>query len=177
MRNAAGQTYYYLVESFREGGKVRQRKLLALGQMEDGKLEELAQAIAKHTELLTAMDIAKSMSVEQTYVLGPLLILQCLFERLGINEALERIKHKHEQLEISLRDVVFNVVAARFVRPSSKLAIYEELIDQLYPDLIRKDVALHQIYRAMDLLNAHKDEIEQALFWHGRAGQSHLIDR
>lgn len=168
MRNAAGQSYYYLVEAFRKGGKPRQRTLASLGRVEDGKLEQLAQAVAKHTNLLTAMDIAKSVSVKQTYVLGPLLILQCLFERLGINQALERIQGKHEQLEISLRDVVFSIVAARFVRPSSKLAIYEELIDQLYPDMIRQDLALHPLYRAMDLLCAHKDDLEQTLYRHGR---------
>jgi hypothetical protein len=176
MRNAAGQTYYYLVEAYREGRKVRQRTLVSLGRVEDGKLQELAHAVAKHTEFLAVMDIAKSMSIEQTFVLGPLLILQCLFERLGINQALERIKHKHEQLEISLRDVVFSVIAARFVRPSSKLAIYEELLDQLYPDLVCKDLALHQIYRAMDLLSTHKDDIEQTLYWHGRDLLSVKVD-
>ncbi len=176
MRNAAGQTYYYLVEAFREGSKVRQRTILSLGRAEEGKLEALAQAVAKHTEYMTAMDIAKSMSVEQTYVLGPLLVLECLFERLGINEALARIQDTHEQLEIPLRDVVFSVVASRFVRPSSKLSIYEEILDQLYPEMVHKDIALHQIYRAMDLLCAHKDDVEQSLFLHGRDLFSAQVD-
>ena len=37
--NSAGQSYYHLVESYREGGKVKQRTLLALGRKEDGGLE------------------------------------------------------------------------------------------------------------------------------------------
>ena len=41
--NCAGQSYFHLVESYREGGKVKQRTLLALGRKEDGGLEALAE--------------------------------------------------------------------------------------------------------------------------------------
>jgi len=40
-KNKKGDAYYHLVESFREQGKVRQRLLLALGRVEDGKLEKV----------------------------------------------------------------------------------------------------------------------------------------
>ena len=88
--NAAGQAYYHLVESYRNDGKVKQRTLLSLGRVEDGKLEQLAQAVAKHTDLLSALDIAKTVAVENTYVLGPLLVLRGLFSKLGIDVALSR---------------------------------------------------------------------------------------
>ena len=68
-RNAAGQSYYHLVESYRDGGKVRQRTLLSLGRVEDNQLDALAQAVAKHTKLLTALDLSKQVAVDKTYVL------------------------------------------------------------------------------------------------------------
>ena len=97
-RNSAGQTYLHLVESYRINGKVRQRTLLSLGRMEEGKLDELAQAIARHQNLLSALDVAKNISVDATYILGPLLVLRGLFDKLGIDEALERIERKHPKL-------------------------------------------------------------------------------
>jgi transposase len=168
-RNAAGQAYYHLVESYRVDGKVRQRTLLSLGRVEDGKLDELAQAIARHCDLLTAMDVAKTISVDATYVLGPLLVLRGLFATLGIDEALGRIEREHPKLEFSLREIVFALVAARFVRPTSKLAVYEQMLDRFYPDLLRADdIELHHVYRALDLLSASKDDVETSLFVHGR---------
>ncbi len=167
-RNAAGQAYYHLVESYRDEGKVRQRTLLSLGRVEDGKLQELASAIAKHTELSTALDLAKSVDVESTYVLGPLLVLHGLFERLGIDEVLERVQSKHRRLGLSLRKAVFSLTVSRFVRPSSKLSVYEHLLGSLYPAMVDAELKLHQLYRTLDVLAAAKDDIEVSLFAHGR---------
>jgi transposase len=175
-RNGAGQAYYHLVESYRADGKVKQRTLLSLGRVEDGKLEELAEAIAKHTNMLCALDIAKSISVEQTYVLGPLLVLERLFERLGIDAALARVDREHPKQEFSLRDVVFSLVAARFVRPTSKLAVYEGMRERLYPALVPDDIELQHLYRAMSRLCEHKDDIEKSLFLEGRDLFSSEVD-
>jgi hypothetical protein len=131
-RNSAGQAYYHLVGSYRSDGKVKQRTLLSLGRVEDGKLEQLANAIAKRTDLLSALEIAKSISVEHAYVLGPLLVIRGLFGQLGIDAALERLEREHPKLELSLREVVLSLVVARFVRPSSKLAVYEQMLQRFY---------------------------------------------
>lgn len=174
--NSAGQSYYHLVESYREGGKVKQRTLLALGRKEDGGLEALAEAVAKHTGMITAMGLAKNVAVEDTYILGPLLVAERLFERLGIDAVLARCAEEHERLEFSLRDIVFELVASRMVRPTSKLASFEYMHDKLYPGLAKAQPELHQLYRAMDLLAKHKDDVEQSLFAHGRDLFSPKVD-
>jgi transposase len=175
-KNAAGQGYYHLVESYREGGKVKQRTLLSLGRVEDDKLDELAEAIAKHKEIFTAANLAKSMSVDQTFVLGPLLVLRELFKTLGIDHALGRLARDHAQLGFNVREVVFGLVAARLVRPTSKLAVYEQLHGQFYPDGLKANPALHQVYRAIDMLAAGKDNLETDLFMHGRDLFSQNVD-
>ena len=176
-RNGAGQAYYHLVESYRSDGKVKQRTLLSLGRVEDGQLEQLAHAIAKHTDLLSALDVAKTIDVENTFVLGPLLVLRGLFERLGIDAALERLEATHPKLGFSLREVVFALVAARFVRPASKLAVYEQQLDHFYPDAMQTDdLSLHQLYRALDVLKTGKDDLETSLFMHGRDLFSTQVD-
>src|SRR3972149_4717380 len=75
-KNQKGQSYYHLVESYRANGKVKQRTLMSLGKVEDNRIGEVSQAIAKFTEQVSAIDIAKSIDVEHAYILGPSLILE-----------------------------------------------------------------------------------------------------
>jgi transposase len=176
-RNSAGQAYYHLVESYRSDGRVKQRTLLSLGRVEDGGLEQLADAIAKHTDLLSALEVAKTIGVEDTYVLGPLLVLRGLFAQLGIDAALERLERAHPKLGFSLGEVVFTLVAARFVRPTSKLAVYEQMLGRFYPEMLKSaDIKLQHLYRALNILSEGKDDLEASLFMHDRDLFSSQVD-
>lgn len=167
-RNASGQAYYHLVESYRNGKKVRQRTLLSLGRADDNKLDALAKALGKHTQLISALELAKEVSVDKTYILGPLLIVQRLFQITGLDKALARVTEKHPKLEFDLAKTVFTLIAARFVRPASKLATFEALLPTLYPKLVDHEIGLQHMYRTMDLLAEHKDDLEASLYWHNR---------
>lgn len=142
--------------------------LLSLGKVGEDRLDELAAAIGRHKEIFTVLELAKNMSVEETYILGPLLVLNRLFEQSGIDRVLASVAAGHPRLGFDLRRLVFTMVAARFVRPGSKLKVYEHWRERLYPEMIERDLGLHQLYRTLDVLAAHKDEIEKNLFWHGR---------
>ena len=166
--NSAGAVYYHLVESYWENGKSRQRTLLSLGKASENKLDELAHAISKHKDFLSIIDLAKTISIEDTYILGPLLVLQRLFETSGINSALKKIANQHPKLAFDFHQLVFTMVASRFLKPGSKLKIYEHWQNKLYPEMVRQNISLHQLYRCLDLLAQHKNEIETGLYWHGR---------
>jgi hypothetical protein len=155
---------------------VKQRTLLSLGRKGDGQLEALAEAVAKRTGMITAMELAKNIAIEDTYILGPLLVTERLFEQLGIDEALARVQRAHKKLGFKVRNVVYELVASRFVRPTSKLASYEKMRDKLYPGMLSKPAELHQLYRALDVLAEGKDDIEQSLFMHGRDLLSANVD-
>jgi len=60
--------YYHLVGSYRHEGKVRQRILLSLGRVEEGRLEQLAEAISKHLDRVTALNLAESIDISQAYL-------------------------------------------------------------------------------------------------------------
>ena len=175
-KNSSGQSYYHLVESYRECGKVKQRTLLALGRAGEDRMEEVVAAIARHKEIFTILELAKSISVENTYILGPLLILQRMFETSGIDGVLKSVSNKHPKLGFDLRSLVFTMAAARFVKAGSKLKIYDHWLDRFYPEMIEENIELHQLYRALDILVLHKDEIETGLFWHGRDLLSQKVD-
>lgn len=167
-KNAAGQIYYHLVESYWENGKSRQRTLLPLGRAGDDRMDAVVAAISKHKEVFTILELAKNISVEETFILGPLLVLERMFEDSGIDCVLKTAAEQHPKLGFDLRSLVFTMTASRFVRAGSKLKIYEHWQNKFYPEMIEEEIGLHQLYRALDILALHKEEIEKGLFWRGR---------
>lgn len=163
-KNKKGDAYYHLVESFREHGKVRQRLLLALGRVEDGKLEKVAAALNKHLDTIQVLDLAKHIDIESAYVYGTLLVLDRLMEQLGINQVINAIVQQHDRVRINIRKVLFTLIASRFIKPVSKLALHDRWIERLYPEMVDHDLPLQHMYRSLDLLATHKEEIEQSLY-------------
>ena len=165
-KNQKGEAYYHLVESYRKDGKVKQRTLLSLGRVEEGRLEELSKALSKHLDTIHVLDLAKHIDVKEAYIYGPLLILERLMSSLGINEVIESLRAKHKKLSFDLQKVLFSMIASRFIKPVSKLGLYDRWLEKLYPVMVDHDIALQHIYRSMDILSKHKDEIEQSLYHH-----------
>lgn len=167
-KNKKGQAYYHLVESYRDQGKSKQRTLLSLGRVGEDGLDKLISAIGKHKDVLTAVEAAKALDIEDTYILGPLLAVQHIFHLFSIDRLLRRIAAKHTQLEFDLCQAVFTMIVCRFLRPSSKLKIFERWQDNFYPEMLSGRTELQHFYRSLDLLSDHKEEIENALYWDGR---------
>jgi len=163
-KNKRGDAYYHLVESFRQDGKVKQRTLLSLGRVEDNKLEQLSQALSKHLDTIHVLDLAKHIDINNAYIYGSLLVLDRLMETLGINSVLSEIATKHEKLRYDLKKVLFTLITSRFVKPVSKLALYDRWIEKFYPVMVDHDLALQHIYRSLDILAGHKEQIEQSLY-------------
>ena len=163
-KNQSGQAYYHLVESYRDGGKVRQRTLLSLGKVGEDRIDELITALSRHREIMTVIEMAKAVSVEETYILGPLLVIKQVFERFGIDAILAEISRKHPKLAFDFSRIVFTLVVSRFVRPGSKLKVFEYWQNKLCPLYLSGKDELHQMYRALDILAAHKEGIERSLF-------------
>ncbi len=168
VKNNSGQAYYQLVESFRHNGQVRKRVLLTLGKIEDHKIGDLAKAISRHQKELAACDLAKQVTVDETFILGPLLVLEHLFEKLGINQVMKHIQDQHPRLGFNLTMQLFTLVVSRFVRPSSKLKVYDHWVEQLYPEMVKDKIKIHTLYRTIDVLARHKEELERKLYQHGR---------
>lgn len=174
--NQAGQEYYHLVESYREHGKVRQRTLMSLGRAGEDRMDDVIAAIGKHKDVFTLLTLAKDIDIADTFILGPLLVLDRLFERSGIDSILVDVAKKHPKLGFDLRKLVFTMVVSRFVRPGSKLKIFEYWQNRFYPEMVVGDLSLHQFYRALTILSDHKEFIETRLFWHDRDLLSEEID-
>lgn len=167
-KNSRGASYYHLVESFRHEGKVRQRVLLSLGRVEEGKLEQLADAIGKHLDRITALNLAESIDINQAYLYGPLLLMEHMTKKLGISDILSGIAKSHDRLQFDFERAVFSMIVSRFMEPASKLSLFDRIMDRFYPGLFDNNIELQHLYRSLDMLSKHKEEIEKKLFYYGK---------
>lgn len=91
-RQARGHRYVYLVESVREGAKVRQRTIKALGRKDaliaSGQLDRLAASLLRHSERSVILSDIDAGRITAHRIGGPLLFGR-LWDRLGIGEVLE----------------------------------------------------------------------------------------
>jgi transposase len=163
-KNKRGDAYYHLVESFRQDGKVKQRTLLSLGRVEDNKIEQLSRAVSKHLDTIHVLDLARHIDINSAYIYGSLLVLFRLMESLGINAVLSEIITDHEKLSFDLKKILFTLITSRFVKPVSKLALYDRWVEKFYPVMVDHNLSLHHIYRSLDILAGHKEQIEQSLY-------------
>jgi transposase len=99
-----------------------------------------------------------------------------MFEQSGIDRVLTRVAKDHPKIGFDFKKLIFTMVASRFVRPGSKLKIFEHWQNRFYPEMLSGDIELHQLYRALSILSDHKESIETDLFWHDRDLLSEEID-
>ncbi len=67
---------------------------------------------------------------------------------------------KHKKLGFDFKEVIFTQLCSRFVKPVSKLAIYDNWIGRMYPGMIEHDTAVQQhltkLLRKSELLQSSK---------------------
>lgn len=150
-----------IVESYREKGKTpRKRTLLNLGSV---KSEEDLQ---RYNQILDCMRDGKifvefsDITAKSSKEYGVTYTTRALLDKYGVSEVLK------EHLSMNKADFdVYGVIRAlitnRLVEPSSDLAAHDWIMKH-YPENL--GVLEHHLYRALDHLIAHKDEIESELF-------------
>ena len=168
-KNGRGQKYYHIVESYRRDGKSRHRTLMSLGRVKDTRLEELLNLIGRHLDVVSASEIAKEIDVKDTFILGPLLIIDTIFKQLNLYELLTDLKQKHPKVSFDFMKIVFTLVVNRFIEPCSKLKLYSHWQKLFYPDFLEKDLKIDDIYRSLDILSKHKEDIEKTLYTQGKS--------
>src|ERR1700761_6415412 len=120
---ARGHTYLYLVENEREGGRVRQRIIRALGRkdvlMASGELDRLAASLVRHCNRAVILSDMEAGRVACTRIGGPLLFGR-IWERLGIAEVLNDLL-QDRGFEFAVERAVFASVLHRlFVSGSDR---------------------------------------------------------
>ena len=166
--------YFALAENVRhpEKGRVEAKVVHSFGRadrLDRAALERLVRSIrrvlaADGGEPVAAVTGAdRRIEIEASFELGVLHVITELWARLGIGEAIAARLAARER-RAPHEAALLAMAAQRLARPGSKLACHERWLDRVWLPAAR-DLALDQLYRALDLLAEHGDAIEAEVFW------------
>ena len=148
-KTARGHTYLYLVENEREGGRVRQRIIRALGRKDvllaSGELDRLAESLARHCDRAVILSDMAAGRIACTRIGGPLLFGR-LWERLGIAEVMGELL-QDRSFEFAVERAVFASVLHRLFVSGSDRSCEKWMIDYRIAGI--NGLQLHHLYRAI----------------------------
>jgi len=177
-KTARGHSYLYLVENEREGGRVRQRIIRALGRKDrllaSGELERLAASLARHCDRAVILSDIEAGRIACARIGGSLLFGR-IWERLGIAAVLDELLHDRG-FEFAVERAVFASVLHRLFVSGSDRRCDKWMADYRIAGI--DGLQLHHLYRAMAWLGEEtapatpgglaprciKDLIEERLF-------------
>lgn len=168
IKNREGKQHVYLVEGYREGDKVKQRKLHTYGRLdkleedEPGILERLRKEakegkLTEETEeqIEVVYDINAPMN-EPDKIYG-WKIIDSIYKELEIDKFLE--KYEDKRRKDKLTEILKLLIIQRILKPDSKISNYRAQ-EELYGEW---NVELRGIYRSLDKLSEIKEELQQHL--------------
>jgi len=185
IKTSHGYKYLQIVESKREGKKVKQRVLTTLGQLDalsaSGKIDDLTRSLAKFSSIRTIIDAHREGTIQahRTLSIGPALVFERLWQQLGIKEAITG-QVAARPWRFSLERAIFLTVLHRLFDPGSDRAA--ERWKEDFQINGAEGIELHHLYRAMGWLGeqsiqlghdarslrCRKDLIEEELFRRNR---------
>jgi hypothetical protein len=168
--------YYALAENVRhpEKGHVEAKVVHSFGRadrLDRAALERLVRSIRRVLDAdgsAPAADASgreRAIEIEASFELGVVHVVTELWVRLGIGQAIAA-RLAADDRRAPHETALLAMTAQRLARPGSKLGCHERWLDRVWLPAAR-DLALDQLYRALDILAEHGDAIEQEVFWHG----------
>lgn len=175
---AQGHEYLRLVESFRRDGKTKQRIITNLGRKEllAPHLDDLVRLLQGEDGWVRTSEITPTATARW----GPVLVAQKLWEELGLDDLLDSYERGKGGTMAPLADRAFVLVANRLSCPGSEHALAGWLETHYVCDRrgrrwmpeweergrVQVNLTwLQRWYRTLDELVAHKEQIEQALYF------------
>jgi hypothetical protein len=156
--------YLLLVESERRGRRMYQNVIASLGRadrLDRARIDAMITALGKLAESVAPLDpYSETSGYGGCLTLGALPVWHRLWEHLGIGEYLRAATQTRQ---MPLERAAFAMVAARLMEPTSKLRTFQEWLATVYWPAF-EDLSLHHLYRALDVLVEHQDDLEQRLW-------------
>jgi hypothetical protein len=174
-------TYEYLqvVESFREGGRVRQRVLARLGRLdklrESGDLDRLIAGLIDYsgTAALAKSVRTEGVQAREARSWGPALVFGRLWENQGLPELLRGLS-ADRRFRFDVERACFALALQRLCQPGSDLQGAEWLGTIEAPGC--GELELQHLYRAVGFLHDVREELEVGLFHRDRGLFDRAID-
>jgi hypothetical protein len=105
----------------------------------------------------------ENLKIKQTLSLGCPMVIEALWEQLGLKKTLKDIE-KAVGTQAPYERALFAMVANRLCEPESQLGVWDRWLSKVYLPSC-KGLKLKHMYDAMDLLHAHAEEVEKTVFF------------
>jgi len=115
------------------------------------------------TTVDTALGLPKDLRLIRTVTFGEVLVIEALWERLGIGQIFRDIC-KGQKLKVPYERALLAMVANRLCDPESKLGLWDRWLQKVYMPSC-DSLKLEQMYEAMDLFYEHAAELEKHIFF------------
>ncbi len=164
-QNGKSYTYLQLVHNRRDpSGKVKTDVILKLGRedlISSSFVSDMVEALTPYTDRIATTYDSEFQFLRSREV-GLVWFLNELWHHLGMGKAISSLV-EDRKFRNPVERMIFAMVAARIVSPGSKLSI-EHWVERkvLVPGL--KNVDVHNLYRAMDLLVESDEQVQHAVF-------------
>jgi hypothetical protein len=179
IKKAGPRSYLCIVESFREGKRIKQRTIANLGRFDhlqqSGQLDALLMSLAKFSEKMAVLSAFKQDQSLSCWAKewGNLLVFRRLWEEMGLASIITGIQMR-KKVEFALESALFLTVLHRLSEPGSDLQ-GSRWIERVY-DPSRPELHYHHFIRAMGYAAEMKEEVEEELFCRERDLFSREVD-
>ncbi len=119
---------------------------------------------AEATQQKDSLGISDNVKLISTLAFGCVLVIEALWERLGIGKELRDIC-KAKKIKVPYERALLAMVANRLCEPESKLGVWDRWLSKVYLPSCQS-LKLEQMYEAMDLLYEHRQQVEKNIFFH-----------
>ena len=164
---AGPHKYLQIVESFREGRKVKQRVVASLGRLDrlqaEGNIDGIVKSLSRFALKVRLVEGHKSGRLRAGSVtkIGPAIVVERLWRELGIGRVIEG-DLRGRKFEFRVERAIFLTVLHRLFASGSDRAADKWKRDHRIDGA--DDLSLHHLYRAMAWLGESKDAVEGSLF-------------
>jgi transposase len=163
-------TYLQLAENVWDATKGRSQAQIVFncGRADDPevieRLRRLAKSILRRCSPEQIVGDSPDWRLVCAWPYGDVYALEAMWARLGI-DAIVRAQAHGRRFGFEMERALFAMVANRACAAASKLYCHEQWLKEDVRIEGTQELALHQLYRAMDFLEANKGAIEQAIFY------------
>ena len=141
-------------------------------QLDRQELVRLCSSIARVCGLIVTdpvdpttqpIGFCEGLKIKQTLSLGCPLVVETLWERLGLRKTIQDIE-KTAGVHVPYERALLAMVTNRLCEPESKLGVWDRWLSTVYLPSCQ-GLKLRHMYEAMDLLHAHAEQVEKTVFF------------
>ena len=174
-KNGTTTAYIQLAHNYRDPktGVPKAKVLHSFGREDELDVDSIRRLIKSMCRFLSpeeALGVMTEMDgdtgpfdVEWSRDLGGPWLLDQLWQKLGIRNVLEKLL-KDRRYQVPVERAVFSMVANRALEPSSKLKVEEWVQEDVIIDDL-PEVAVQQLYRAMDFVLESEEDLQREVYW------------